>query len=314
MAAILIDIRPGDEIIAPSYAYVSTANAFRTKGAKVVFADCLPDIPNIDASQVGRLITPRTKAIIALHYGGFACDMEPIMAMAEKHDLFVIEDAAQAIDSYYKETPLGSIGHLAAFSFHDTKNITCGEGGMLAVNDTQFDRRAEIIWEKGTNRAAFVRGEVERYEWLDVGSSFLPSEILAAFLYAQLESLDDIQRMRRHIWDTYFRELECLQETGKLALPPASDDDSNNAHLFYLVCKDLKERDRLIARLQENGITAIFHYLSLHKSPFYKDTHGNRELKNCDRFNDCLLRLPFFCELGDQDLEKIIGVIKAFYR
>jgi dTDP-4-amino-4,6-dideoxygalactose transaminase len=239
--------------------------------------------------------------------------MDPIMALAENHDLFVIEDAAQAIDSYYKGMPLGSIGHLAAFSFHDTKNITCGEGGMLAVNDTQFDRRAEIIWEKGTNRAAFARGEVERYEWLDVGSSFLPSEILAAFLYAQLESLDDIQRKRHHIWDTYFRELECLQEVGKVSLPPTPDYGSNNAHLFYLVCKDLKERDRLIVRLQEHDITAIFHYLSLHRSPYFREKHGRRKLPNCDRFNDCLLRLPFYCELSDEDLEKIIAVIKEFY-
>jgi len=313
MAAILVDIRPGDEVIAPSYAFVSTANAFSTKGAKVVFIDCLPDIPNIDTAEIEPLITPKTKAIIALHYGGVATDMEPIMALAKKHKLFVIEDAAQAIDSYYKGKPLGSIGHLATFSFHETKNIICGEGGMLAVNDAQFDKRAEIVWQKGTNRAAFSRGEVEKYEWLDIGSSFLPSDILAAFLYAQLENLEDIQHKRQHIWKKYYRELKYLEDNEKVKLPFTPDYATNNAHVFYLICRNLEERSRLIAKLQENGITAIFHYLSLHESPFYKDKHDNRELKNCDRFADCLLRLPLYYELSDEDLDKIITIIKGFY-
>ena len=219
MAALLTNIQPGDEVIAPAYTFVSTVNAFVLRGAKIVFADSEPDNPNLDVSTLAALITPRTKAIVPVHYAGVACDMDPILELAHQHNLFVIEDAAQAIDSYYKGRPLGSLGHLAAFSFHETKNVIAGEGGMLAITDPQFKDRAEVIREKGTNRSAFFRGEIDKYGWVDVGSSFLPSDIIAAFLYAQLENLDAIQTRRRHIWDRYDAGLRPLEASGFFSCP-----------------------------------------------------------------------------------------------
>jgi dTDP-4-amino-4,6-dideoxygalactose transaminase len=318
MASILIDIQPGDEVIMPSYTFVSTANAFVLRGAKIVFCDCRKDHPGIDEDLIESLITNKTKAIVPVHYAGVACDMDKIMDLANKYNLFVVEDAAQAIDSYYTgkdgiTRPLGSIGHLAAFSFHETKNIISGEGGLLVINDKKFKERAEIIWEKGTNRSAFFRGEVNKYGWVDVGSSFLPSDLIAAFLYAQLENLEDIQNKRKAIWETYFKGLKQLQDKGKVTLPYVPTFASNNGHMFYIVCKNLEERQALIRYLKNNQIHAVFHYLSLHKSDFYLKKHDGRELLKCDFYSDNLLRLPMFYELTKENINKVIDSINDFY-
>ena len=310
MAAILCDIQPGDEVIVPSYTFVSSALAFVRQGAKIVFADSMERNPNLDAEKIEALITPRTKVIVPVHYAGVACDMDRIMEIAEKHNLLVVEDAAQAIDSYYKGKPLGTIGHLSCFSFHETKNIISGEGGMLGINDARFIRRAEIIWEKGTNRAEFFRGEVNKYGWCDIGSSFLPSEVVAAFLWAQLESMDEIQTKRKRLWDKYYELLKPLAEQGRFRLPEIPDYATNNAHMFYLVCNNLEERTALIKKLKENDILAVFHYLSLHSSEYYKDKHDGRPLPECDRYADCLVRLPMFYDLAESDVERICEVIR----
>ena len=233
------------------------------------------------------------------------------MEIAERHNLLVVEDAAQAIDSYYKGKPLGTIGHLSAFSFHETKNIISGEGGMLGINDERFIRRAEIIWEKGTNRAEFFRGEVNKYGWCDIGSSFLPSEVVAAFLWAQLEALDDIQVKRKSLWDRYYELLKPLAEQGRFRLPDIPDYATNNAHMFYLVCNGLEERTALIKKLKENDILAVFHYLSLHSSAYYKDKHDGRALPECDRYADCLVRLPMYYDLNENDVKSIcLNILK----
>ena len=309
MAAILCDIQPGDEVIVPSYTFVSSALAFVRQGAKIVFADSMERNPNIDAEKIEALITPRTKAIVPVHYAGVACDMDRIMEIAQKHNLLVVEDAAQAIDSYYKGRPLGTIGHLSAFSFHETKNIISGEGGMLGINDERFIRRAEIIWEKGTNRAEFFRGEVNKYGWCDIGSSFLPSEVVAAFLWAQLESMDEIQAKRKSLWNHYYELLKPLAEQGRFHLPDIPEYATNNAHMFYLVCNSLEERTAMIKKLKENDILSVFHYLSLHSSPYYQVKHDGRELPNCDRYADCLVRLPMFYDLSMEDVERICQII-----
>ena len=313
MAAILCDIQPGDEVIVPSYTFVSSALAFVRAGAKIVFADSMASNPNIDAEKIEALITPRTKAIVPVHYAGVACDMDLIMDIANKHNILVVEDAAQAIDSYYKGRPLGSIGHLSAFSFHETKNIIAGEGGMLCINDERFIRRAEIIWEKGTNRAEFFRGEVNKYGWVDTGSSFLPSEVIAAFLWAQLENLDEIQSRRKHLWELYNTGLSPLASSPNslIALPEIPDYATNNAHMFYLVCNSLEQRTRLIQRLKDSGILAVFHYLSLHSSPYYTDKHDGRDLPECDRYADCLVRLPMYYDLTDNEVFEICEIIKS---
>lgn len=324
MCAMLCDLQPGDEVIIPSYTFVSTALAFLREGAKVVFADSLKRNPNLDAETLEALITPRTKVIVPVHYAGVACDMDAIMTIADKHHLLVVEDAAQAIDSYYKSQiinhksqilPLGSIGHLAAFSFHETKNITAGgEGGLLVVNDERFIRRAEIIWEKGTNRAEFFRGEVNKYGWVDMGSSFLPSEVNAAFLWAQLENIDAIQHKRKYIWETYQKRLKPLAEKGCFTLPDIPDYATNNAHMFYLVLPSLEARTALIKYLKENGVGAVFHYLSLHSSEFYKSRHDGRQLPECDRYADCLVRLPLFYDLTIEQVNTICDLIKTYYQ
>ena len=308
MCAILADIQPGDEVIVPSYTFVSTALAFVRQGAKIVFADSCPDNPNIDATRIEELITSKTKAIVPVHYAGVACDMDPIMDLAHRYNLLVIEDAAQAIDSYYKGKPLGSIGHLAAFSFHETKNIISGEGGMLAINDERFIRRAEIIWEKGTNRAEFFRGEVNKYGWVDTGSSFLPSEVIAAFLWDQLENLADIQQRRKAIWNRYNDALS-IANLATITLPNIPNYATNNAHMYYLVCQSLEQRTELIKKLKENEILAVFHYLALHDSEYYRDKHDGRILNNTVRFADCLVRLPMFYELTNVQVDKIVQII-----
>lgn len=315
MCAMLCDLQPGDEVIVPSYTFVSTALAFLREGAKVVFADSMTRNPNLDAQTLEKLITPRTKVIVPVHYAGVACDMDAIMTIAKAHNLLVVEDAAQAIDSYYKSKPLGGIGHLAAFSFHETKNITAGgEGGLLVVNDERFVRRAEIIWEKGTNRAEFFRGEVNKYGWVDMGSSFLPSEVNAAFLWAQIENLEDIQAKRKTLWNIYWERLEPIAEKACFALPDIPDYATNNAHMFYLVLPSLEARTALIQYLKDNGVGAVFHYLSLHSSPYYKDKHDGRNLPNCDRYADCLVRLPLFYDLTAENVNYICDLIEKYYR
>ncbi len=456
MCAMLCNLQPGDEVIVPSYTFVSTALAFLREGAKVVFADSMARNPNLDATTLEALITPRTRVIVPVHYAGVACDMGAIMAVAKKHNLLVVEDAAQAIDSYYiapsdspkgGETgwqtadtalyqilktnakknrnnptqaeevlwqllkshnlnehfrrqhiimdyiadfvclkrrliieadggyhftpeqqqediirekrlrdkdfeilrftnneilgnpeavvarikdelnsrplwgseegaarPLGGIGHLAAFSFHETKNITAGgEGGLLVVNDERFVRRAEILWEKGTNRAEFFRGEVNKYGWVDMGSSFLPAEINAAFLWAQIENIDEIQNKRKTLWEAYRNLLTPLAEKQCFTLPDIPDYATNNGHMFYLVLPDLAHRTALIKHLKENGVLAVFHYLSLHSSAYYQARHDGRELPQCDRYADCLVRLPLYYDLTLDQVEDICELIRTHY-
>lgn len=314
MAAILCDVQPGDEVIVPSYTFVSSALAFVRQGAKIVFADSCPDNPNIDPDKLEALITDRTKVIVAVHYAGVACDMDRIMQIAERHGLLVVEDAAQAIDSHYKGRPLGGIGHLACFSFHETKNIISGEGGLLVINDPRFVRRAEIVWEKGTNRSEFFRGEVNKYGWVDTGSSFLPSEIIAAFLFAQLENLDAIQQRRKQIWEEYRKQLSSLETVGLLRLPSIPDYATNNAHMFYALCRSLEERSALIEYLKRHEVLSVFHYLSLHKSDYYTTHSTDRpELPHCDRYADTLIRLPLYYELTDEQIGSVAALIRNFY-
>ncbi|SHM19249.1 dTDP-4-amino-4,6-dideoxygalactose transaminase [Flavobacterium chilense] len=314
MCAMLANIKEGDEIIVPSFTFVSTAIAFVRQGAKIVFADSYEDNPNIDVSKIESLITSKTKAIVPVHYAGVACDMDVIMGLADKYNLLVIEDAAQAIDSYYTgkdgvKKALGSIGHMAAFSFHETKNIISGEGGMLTINDDRFIHRAEIIWEKGTNRAEFFRGEVNKYGWVDTGSSFLPSEIIAAFLWAQIENLNDIQTKRKIIWQCYYDELKELN-LKDIKLPVVPDYATTNGHMFYLTCMNVEQRDIIISKLKERGFYTVFHYISLHSSPYYIKEHDGRVLSNSDNFTSCLLRFPLFYELDLVSVSEIVGEIK----
>ncbi|MCX6250129.1 MAG: dTDP-4-amino-4,6-dideoxygalactose transaminase [Bacteroidetes bacterium] len=313
MAAILTEIQPGDEVILPSFTFMSTANAFLLRNAKVVFADTLEGIPNIDPAQIESLVNSRTKAIAVVHYSGIACDMDKVMEIARKHNLLVIEDAAHSLDSYYKGKPLGSIGHFGTFSFHETKNIFCGEGGMLSINDERFMKRAEIIWEKGTNRAAFYRGEIDKYSWVDIGSSFLLSDANAAFLYTQIEQLEKIQKRRTGHWHSYSRQLKPLEEKGYLKLPVIPPFATVNGNMYYIVTASLKERDGLISFLKKNGILAVFHYMPLHSSVYYKDKHDGRELSNTQKFSDCIVRLPFYYHLRSRQIRYIVEKIRQFY-
>lgn len=309
MCAMLCDLKPGDEVIVPSYTFVSSAIAFLREGAKVVFADSGVANPNITVETIRPLINERTKVIVVVHYAGVACDMDAIMALAEEHHLLVVEDAAHSIDSFYKGRPLGGIGHLGAFSFHETKNINCGEGGMLVVNDERFIRRSEIIWEKGTNRAEFYRGMVNKYGWCDIGSSFLPSEFNAAFLWAQIEQLEDIQGRRLRIWHIYDSILRHHVEQDGIQLPDIPDYATNNGHMYYLVCPTLEFRTQLMASLKEHDIQTTFHYLPLHSSVYYKDQFQGEPLVHCDHYGDCLMRLPLFYELTDEQATYIAETI-----
>lgn len=312
MAALLLDIQPGDEVIAPSYTFVSTVNAFALRGAKIIFADSYANHPNIDPDQILKLINSKTKAIVVVHYAGVACDMDAIMAISKEYNIPVVEDAAQAIDSYYKGKPLGSIGTFGTFSFHETKNIISGEGGLLAINDERYIHRAEIIREKGTNRSSFFRGEVAKYGWVDIGSSFLPSDIIAAYLYAQLENMDVIQARRKEIWQRYYDKLSATLSNTGIELPTVAEYSTNNAHMFYLVCADIEQRSSLIQHLKDNGVYAVFHYLSLHTSEFYQDKYLGNALPNSDHFTDALVRLPLFYELTDDQVNYICEQISAF--
>ncbi|MCG8578794.1 MAG: dTDP-4-amino-4,6-dideoxygalactose transaminase [Bacteroidales bacterium] len=325
MCTMLLEVQEGDEIIVPSYTFVSTALAFARQGAKIVFADSSPDHPGIDVDKIEALITSKTKAIVPVHYAGIACNMDKIMDMANRHNIFVVEDAAQAIDSYYTVVadnspigkkgdtlPLGSIGHLGCFSFHETKNIHCGEGGLLAINDPRFIKRAEIIWEKGTNRAEFFRGEVNKYGWKDTGSSFLPSELNASFLCAQLEELADIQTKRKKRWDKYYHGLIEWANGLNVQLPIIPDYATNNSHMFYMICPDQAFRDKIIQHTRNNNIQSIFHYLSLHKSEYYKNRYEGEDLRYADKYSEQLVRLPLYIELTDDQVQTIIDCILEF--
>ncbi len=305
MAAILLDIKAGDEVIVPSFTFVSTANAFLLRGGRIVFTDSSSGNPNMDADQLEKLITLRTKVILVMHYAGFSCDLEKIMTLAKKYNLYVVEDAALALGSSYKGKPLGTFGHLAAFSFHETKNISCGEGGLLVVNEEKFIKRAEIIREKGTNRSAFFRGEVDKYGWSDIGSSFLPSDLLAAYLYAQLESFDHIQDSRMKIWNLYY---EGLKELKQITLPTLGE---HNASIFYFTCNSLENRTKLITHLKNSNIPATFHYQALHKSSF---ANSGKILPNAVKYSDTLVRLPLYVDLKESEAKKIVEQINLFYK
>lgn len=313
MTALLCRIGPGDEVIMPSFTFMSTANAFLVRGAKVVFADTLPDVPNIDPAEIEKLITPKTKAIVVVHYSGLACDMDRIMEIASRKGLFVVEDAAHAIDSYYRGKPLGSIGHFGTFSFHETKNIISGEGGLLMVNDAKYEQRAEIIWEKGTNRAAFYRGEIDKYGWVDIGSSYLPSDAVAAFLYTQIVRFDRIQAARKKVWWNYFELLKPLEEKGFLKCPVIPGFATVNGNIFYITLHSVEIRDELINYLKTQDISALFHYLPLHASPYFKDKHDGRLLPNTDRFSSTILRLPFYNALKKKQVRFIVSKINDFF-
>lgn len=311
MSALLMGIEPGDEVIMPSYTFVSTANAFVLRGAKIVFVDSCDNHPNMNTGLIEELITPKTKAIVVMHYAGMAVDMDKVMDIADRHDLYVVEDAAQAIDSYYKGRPLGGIGNFGTFSFHETKNIIAGEGGMLVIRDEKDIAKAEILWEKGTNRAAYFRGEIDKYNWMDIGSSYLPSEITSAFLWAQLENLEAIQEKRVWIWNQYYDRLNGTSEYFELPYVP--EYATNNGHFFYIVCRSLDERQGLIEHLRKKSIMAVFHYLSLHASPYYKNKHDGRELPHSDKFSDRLLRLPSYYQLTEEEIAEVCDTIKEFY-
>jgi dTDP-4-amino-4,6-dideoxygalactose transaminase len=312
MAALLVDLEPGDEVILPSFTFVSTATPFALRGAKLIFADSQEGHPNVTTNELERLITDKTKVLVVMHYAGMACEMDEIMELANSRGIIVVEDAAHCISANYKDRPLGTIGHLAAFSFHETKNISSGQGGLLVVNDSQFLNRAGMIWDRGTNRKDFNQGKVDSYSWHDYGSNFYPSEITAAFLMAQLEERSFIEASRRRIWNAYFEGLKPLEEKG-YRLPKLANYQSNNHHIFYLICPSKEKRDGLIQYLRSQGVLAVFHYSPLHSSAFMQSSgEAIPELPNADFFSDHLVRLPLFVELKDEEVEKIIGAVLGF--
>lgn len=313
MAALLLNIVPGDELIIPSFTFVSTVNAFVLRGAKPVFIDSRPDTLNLDERQIERLITPRTRAIVPVHYAGVGCEMDTIMALGERYGITVIEDNAHGLFGKYKGKLLGTMGALATQSFHETKNFTCGEGGALLINDPKFIERAEILREKGTNRARFFRGEVDKYTWVDVGSSFLPSDILAAVLYAQLETREAIQAKRRQIWSTYYQGLQDWAQQNGVGLPFVPSHCRHPYHMFYLLLPSLERRDALTAHLKERGITSVFHYLPLHLSEYGRKLGGQPgECPVCEDVSDRLLRLPFYNDIGALDQFRVIDAVTEF--
>lgn len=313
MAAILLNLSHNDEVIMPSYTFVSTANPFVLRGAKIKFVDSQINHPNIDHSQIECLITKKTKAIVIVHYAGIACNIDFILKICKKYHLALIEDCAHSIDSYYKNKPLGSFGLMSTFSFHETKNISAGEGGLLVVNNVKLCNRAEIIREKGTNRAAFFRGDVDKYTWVDIGSSFLPSDITSAVLYSQLQSLNKIQKRRRGIFNRYNQNLSKKLALKNILTPIIPKIATNNGHMFYLVCRNKIEATRLISFLRQNKIFAVSHYISLHSSKYFKDYHDGRELPNSDNFTKCLVRLPFFFELTNKEIDYISQKVINFF-
>lgn len=314
MMAILLDIQEGDEVIMPSYTFVSTANAFALRGGKIVFVDIRPDTMNIDEHKIEEAITAKTKAIVAVHYAGVACEMDTIIEIAKKHNLYVVEDAAQGITSTYRGKTLGTIGDLGTYSFHDTKNITCGEGGVLLINNPAFSERAEIIREKGTNRSQFFRGQIDKYSWKDIGSSYLPSELNAAILLAQLEMLEKIQTKRHAIWSLYNELLQPLYDKKIIQLPQIPDECGHNAHIFFFKVKDLDEREKLLNHLKQNGIGAVFHYVPLHSSDAgikFGRFHGLDEFTTNE--SEKLVRLPLYFDMDNDDIVFICSKIKEYY-
>ena len=315
MAAMLCGIGPGDEIIMPSFTFVSTANAFVLRGGAPVFVDIREDTLNIDETLIERAITSSTKAIVPVHYAGVGCAMDEIMDIAKRHDLFVVEDAAHALLSAYRDKYLGTIGHFGCLSFHETKNIISGEGGALLINDGKFVEQAEIFWEKGTNRKKFLRGEEEKYSWVDIGSSFLPSELVGAFLHAQLEHAEKINAARSRLCEQYIRLLRPLEEKGAIRLPAANSGGIGNGHILHIIAGSLEERTRLIDFLKKTGIWAVFHYVPLHSSPAgMKFGRTNGTMRVTDDISERLLRLPIFYEMKESELEWVVAKIKEFYR
>ena len=312
MSAILADIQPGDEVIMPSYTFVSTANAFVLRGGVPVFIDIRPDTLNIDESLIEKAITARTKAIVPVHYAGVACEMDTIMDIAERHNLLVIEDAAQGVMATYKGKALGAIGNMGTLSFHETKNITSGEGGALLINDPMLAERAEIIREKGTNRSQFFRGQVDKYTWVDIGSSYLPGEIIAAFLWAQMEEAENITKKRLDIWQQYHESLLPLESAGKLRRPIISEGCQHNAHMYYILLDSLEQRTALMARLKDESVTSVFHYVPLHNSPAgvkYGRVHG--KMTYTEELSDRLLRLPLWIGLTSEDQKLVVSEIET---
>lgn len=306
MAAMLCELQPGDEVIMPSYTFVSTANAFVREGAKPVFVDIRPDTLNIDERLIEASITPRTRAIVPVHYAGVGCEMDHIMAIADKYGLLVVEDAAQGVNAFYKRRALGSIGHLGCYSFHETKNYNCGEGGALCINDPTFVERAEILRDKGTNRQRFFRGEVDKYTWVDIGSSYSPSELCSAYLFGQLELLDHIARRRREIYEVYLHELACLQRDGLLRLPQVPKHCDMNYHMFYLILPTAQRRDELLADLNAQGIQAVFHYVPLHSSPAGRRICGEVSLPVTEDLSSRLIRLPFYFDISREKQQTVV--------
>ncbi len=314
MAALLADIKPGDEVIMPSFTFVSTADAFVLRGATAVFVDIRPDTMNIDETKIEAAVTDKTKAIVPVHYAGVSCEMDTIMDIAKRHNLLVIEDAAQGVMSSYKGQALGTIGDYGCFSFHETKNYSMGEGGALLIRDPEKIEEAEIIREKGTNRSKFFRGQIDKYTWVNYGSSYLPSDMNAAYLYAQLEMADEINNARLHIWDKYYEGLKELADAGKIELPVVPEGCVHNAHMFYIKAKDLEERTALIASLKANGVLAVFHYIPLHSAPAglkFGRFHG--EDVYTTKESERLCRLPMYYGLTDEQVDYIISQVKAFY-
>lgn len=315
MAALLCDLQPGDEVIVPSYTFVSTANAAVLRGATPVFVDIRPDTLNIDERLIEAAITRRTRAIFPVHYAGVACEMDEIMAIAHRHNLLVVEDAAQGVYAKYKDQWLGTIGHLGCYSFHETKNFSCGEGGALVVNDPRLEKRAEILREKGTNRSQFLRGQVDKYTWVDVGSSYVPSDMLAAFLVGQLENMDKITARRGDIYNRYTSLLAPLANAGAIGIPSVPQHCTTNYHMYYLLTADIEERTALIAHLRQAGILAVFHYVPLHSSPFARDLGGSKvALPITDDESSRLVRLPMYFDLRDDEVKEVAEAILRFYR
>ncbi len=315
LASILIDLKEGDEVIVPSYTFVSTVNAFMLRGAKPVFVDIRLDTKNIDENLIEEKITPRTKAIFPVHYAGISCDMDKINDIAKRNNLYVIEDAAQGVNAKYKNNYLGTIGTFGCYSFHETKNFMCGEGGAIVINDEQFIERAEIIREKGTNRSKFFRGEVDKYTWVDIGSSYLPSDILAAFLYAQLESMDTITNTRKIIYNKYIEGFKDLEKEGRLLLPVIPENCLSNYHMFYILTEDETQRDHLISYLKKQEIVSVFHYVPLHSSPIGLNLgYRGGGLPITEDVSKRLLRLPFYNDLTNDKQDYIINNVTAFLR
>lgn len=315
MAAILCDIKPGDEVILPSFTFCSTADAFVQRGATLVFVDIRPDTMNIDETKIEAAITNKTKAIVPVHYAGVACEMDSIMTIAKKYNLFVVEDAAQAIFSTYKGKPLGTIGDFGCLSFHETKNLSMGEGGAIIINDDKYYEEAEILREKGTDRSKFLRGQIDKYTWVNYGSSYLPSDMNAAYLWAQLEMAEKIQKQRMDIWNTYYKEFKYLEDDGKIVLPTIPHDCVHNAHMFYLKLNSIEERSKYISFMKENDILTVFHYIPLHSAPAgikFGRFNGKDEITTTH--SEMLVRLPLYYGMDSSDLEKVISKTKEFFK